>query len=325
MEGASGGDLASQVTLGGGFGFLAPTYDGAKKFREQLSIARSNLNAPAQSLPIGVGFLAWLLETPGSPHVELLKIALENQVQAVWFACGNDTARWVDFVRNYDSKETGKGRKTLVFVQVGTVEQAIAVVSECKPDVLVVQGNESGGHGLAAAPPLFTLVSQVLAALPNGTAPPLLAAGGIVQGSQVAAYLTLGVSGAVLGTRFLFTPETLYPEPRKQVLLAAKADSTVRSQVFDVLNNVYGWPAGVNGRALRISAIEKAHAGANIDEVKQTFAERAKQGDPDSMIVWGGTGVEFIDDMKPAKEIVHELHDGIIERLEASSTLLSQV
>ncbi|KAA1468752.1 2-nitropropane dioxygenase [Dentipellis sp. KUC8613] len=323
MAGASGGALASQVTLGGGFGFLAPTYDGSEKFRDQLRIARTNLNVPAQGLPIGVGFLGWRLEMPDSPHVELLKIALENQVQAIWLACGNDTARWVEYIRKHD-RETGKDRKTLIFIQVGTVDQAIAAVNEFKPDVLVAQGNESGGHGIAAAPPLFTLVSQILAALPSGTAPPLLAAGGIINGSQVAAYLTLGASGAVLGTRFLLTPETLYSDSRKQAILAAKPNSTVRSGMFDVLNNTLGWPSGVDGRGLRISAVEEAHAGANVDEVKQKFAEGAKQGDPGSTVVYAGIGAESINEIKPAKDIVHELHDDIIERLKASSTFLSQ-
>ena len=55
-------------------------------------------------------------------------------------------------------------------------------------------GIESGGHGSNTAPSVFTLVSSILAALPQG-APPVLAAGGITTGAEVAAFLTLGAAG----------------------------------------------------------------------------------------------------------------------------------
>ena len=76
-------------------------------------------------------------------------------------------------------------------------------------------GNESGGHGGATAPSAFILVSEVLAALPSPNAPPILVAGGLANGTQVAAYLALGTAGAVLGTRFLLTPESPYSDAQK--------------------------------------------------------------------------------------------------------------
>ncbi|TFY78067.1 hypothetical protein EWM64_g5947 [Hericium alpestre] len=321
MAGASGGALAAQVTIGGGFGFVAPTYDGPAKFTNQINIARSALNIPSGPLPIGVGFLAWRLEKPKSSDVELLAIALQNQVQAIWFACGEDTLRWIEFVREFD-KKTGQGQKTQIFVQVGTLDQALVAVRDWKVDVLVAQGNESGGHGYAAAPSLVTLLSQITTALSKETAPPLLAAGGIMNGSQAAAYLTLGAGGAVLGTRFLLTPEAQCPEPRKHAILTAKTDSSVRSGVFDVVNNTLGWPAGVDGRGLRIPAVQKVADGADIGDVKKEFADGAQKGDPQAMVIYAGTGVGLVKEVKPAKDIVHELHDEIIERLQAASHLV---
>jgi nitronate monooxygenase len=91
------------------------------------------------AIPIGVGYLGWQLEKPDFPAVELLSIALEAPVQAVWFAFGSDLGRWVDFVRNHNGK-AGNGHKTLVFVQVSTAEEARRAISEWQVDVVVAQG-----------------------------------------------------------------------------------------------------------------------------------------------------------------------------------------
>jgi nitronate monooxygenase len=146
------------VTAGGGFGFLAAGegihnrnsaaeliyyctgYDGAENFKKELNTARSDLGLQSQTpLPIGVGYLAWQLEKPNSPAVELLSIALDTRVQAVWFAFGSDLGRWVEFVRGHD-KRSGNSHKTLVFAQISTFEEAKKAISEWKVDVVVAQG-----------------------------------------------------------------------------------------------------------------------------------------------------------------------------------------
>ena len=96
-----------------------------------------------------------------------------------------------------------------------------------------LSGNDSGGHGGATTPSTFTLVSEILAALPGENAPPVLAAGGMANGTQVAAYLTLGAAAAVLGTRFLLTPERPSSEEKKADLIADKYGSTVRKLAMD--------------------------------------------------------------------------------------------
>lgn len=60
-------------------------------------------------------------------------------------------------------------------------------------------GVESGGHGAGYALPLLNLLPLILAASPTDS-PPVLAAGGLANGGHVAAVLTLGASGAVLGS-----------------------------------------------------------------------------------------------------------------------------
>jgi hypothetical protein len=115
-------------------------FTGVEKFRDELNIARSMLNIPSGPLPIGAGFLGWKLDEPGSQSIPLLELALENGVRAIWLSFGQDLGRWIEFVRNHDQK-SGKSPKTLLFVQVNSVDDALVAAQAWKVDVLVAQGN----------------------------------------------------------------------------------------------------------------------------------------------------------------------------------------
>ncbi|KAH9004654.1 2-nitropropane dioxygenase [Lactarius hatsudake] len=321
MAGASGGALAGEVSLAGGFGFLAPVYRGLENFKNEFDIARSTLNRPSGPLPLGAGFLGWKLEEAQSPHVALLELALENGVQAVWFSFGEDLGRWIALVRSHDEKH-GKTRKTLIFVQVNSVDEALHAAQTWKVDVLVAQGIESGGHGSASSPPVLNLVPQIVSALPPFGAPPVLAAGGLSDGAHLAAFLTLGAAGAVVGTRFLFAQESLYSDVQKRAIIAARSGSAVRSYVFDRLRDTTGWPAGTDGRALAMPAVAAVESGADIAAIKEEVAGGAERGDPSSVIAWAGTGVGQPNRLQPAKDIVRELHEDAVARLKASFALI---
>ncbi|KAF8141704.1 2-nitropropane dioxygenase [Boletus edulis] len=320
MAGASGGLLAAQVTAGGGFGFLAAGYRSADSLTSELSLARGLLHLnPSDPLPIGVGYLAWQLEEPTANPEALLSAALDNHVQAIWLAFGNDIKEWIKFIRNYDAQHK-RPRPTTIFVPVSSVEEALVASDEWKVDVLVAQGNESGGHGYGSAPPLFTLVSSILAALPTG-GPPVLAAGGLMTGSQVASFLVLGAAGAVLGTRFLMTPESLYSDAQKKALVAAKHDMTVRTMAFDHARGTLDWPAGVDGRGLYNNTVKDMDNGVDVETVKVKFEAGVRDGDPGRMLVWSGMGVGLVSEIKSAEEVIHELGDDILQRLKVASEL----
>jgi len=63
-------------------------------------------------------------------------------VRAIWLSFGQDLGRWIEFVRNHDQK-SGKSPKTLLFVQVNSVDEALIAVQTWKVDVLVAQGNNN--------------------------------------------------------------------------------------------------------------------------------------------------------------------------------------
>ena len=102
--------------------------------------------SPKDVLRFGVGFLGWVLDKSypsADKSIEIIDVALEASVQAVWFAFGPDLGKYVRYVRAEDSRRNAgraRPRNTLIFAQVGTVEEARLAVHEWKVDVLVVQG-----------------------------------------------------------------------------------------------------------------------------------------------------------------------------------------
>ena len=104
-------------------------------------------------------------------------------------------------------------------------------------DVVAAQGAEAGGHRSLGAKPktpehaaigTMVLVPQVAQAVRV----PVVAAGGISDGRGLAAALTLGAQGVLMGTRFIATAESTAQDFHKQALVAAESDDTTLSDAF---------------------------------------------------------------------------------------------
>ncbi|AGW90808.1 MULTISPECIES: NAD(P)H-dependent flavin oxidoreductase [Cupriavidus] len=111
------------------------------------------------------------------------------------------------------------GKTTMALV--GAVKHARKAI-EAGVDVLVAQGYDAGGH--TGTTGTFTLVPQIIAAAGGR---PVLAAGGIGEGSQIAAALAMGAQGAWLGTVWLGSTEHRLPAALTERLLAAGSEDTV--------------------------------------------------------------------------------------------------
>ncbi len=214
-----------------------------------------------------------------------LEVCLQEKVPVVSFFWG-DPAPYVQRVH-----EAG----ALVFHQVGSVQDARAA-AEAGVDVVIAQGREAGGH-VAGRTSTFCLVPAVLA---------------------------LGAQAAVLGTRFLATPEANAHAHYKQRLLEASGSDTVLTTLFG-----HGWPDAPH-RTLRTDFVrqwegrEEVGNQQNPDEPvigKTTVAgmeiplvrffglppNPSAEGDLDSMNLLAGQGVGLVREQKPAGEIVREL------------------
>ena len=110
---------------------------------------------------------------------------------------------------------------------VGAREHAVKH-AEAGVDVLVVAGTEAGGH--CGEVSTLVLVPEVVEAVKPYGDLPVLAAGGIVTGRQMAACMAMGAAGAWTGSVWLTTAEAETTPSVKEKMLAANSRQTVRSR-----------------------------------------------------------------------------------------------
>ncbi|TKA66670.1 hypothetical protein B0A55_09025 [Friedmanniomyces simplex] len=317
MLGAATPALDASVSKAGGIGFLA----GGTKFdaldKDLLQVAsileqsKSELANEAHVLPIGVGFQLWGCDL--SVAVAAVK---KHSPAVVWLFAPTDDAefgRWSREIRSVSQE------KPKIWIQAGSVARARRAMDLAAPDVLVLQGSDAGGHGFVQAASAISLVPEVVDVLASeyGGGTPVLAAGGIMDGRGVTGVMALGADGAVMGTRFLASDEAGIAQGWQRELVRATDGgiSTGRSTLCDRLKETVGWPPHFDGRAILNKGHEDERAGMSDAENVALYKQQLAQGDDawtphGRMVVYAGTGVGLVKEVKPAAEIVHEVHVG---------------
>lgn len=305
--------LAVAVSTAGGLGFIGAGTD-LSDLNNQLTQATSLLsNNPIRSayseiLPVGVGFINWGAEM--NVALDVLKVHVPA---AVWFFAPKQNQDLVEWTTEVRKATQGK---TKIWVQVGTVAEALDIADLCNPDVLVVQGSDAGGHGLERGAGIIALLPEVADALKvtGRSHINLVAAGGIVEGRGVAACLTLGAHGVVMGTRFLASKEASVAKGYQDDVLRSSDGGirTVRSKIYDTLRGTTGWPARYGGRVIINQSYLDADDGKVTDEMRRRHDEALKMGDRGwgergRLTAYAGTGVGLIDKVEPAGEILIEV------------------
>ncbi len=127
-----------------------------------------------------------------------------------------------------------KASGCLVLSSATTVEEA-RWLEDHGCDAIIAQGYEAGAHrgmfltdDIATQPGTFALVPQVVDAVQV----PVIAAGGIADGRGIVAAFALGAVGALIGTAYLFKPESLITDLHRAALRAARDDQTALTNVF---------------------------------------------------------------------------------------------
>ncbi|GGV77523.1 oxidoreductase [Streptomyces gelaticus] len=332
--GTSGPQLAAAVSEAGGLGFLAAGYKTADGMYNEIKQLRGltgqpfgvNLFMPQPALadPSAVevyrhqlaGEAAWY-ETPlGDPdsggddnYDAKLAILLEDPVPAVSFTFGCPTR---------DTLDAFAGVGTYTVVTVTTPEEAQAA-QWAGADAVCVQGVEAGGHQSThrddpqtdgAGIGLLSLVSQVRETVQI----PIVATGGLMRGSQIAAVLAAGAEAAQLGTAFLVCPESGASPLHKQALTNPLFVRTALTRAFS------GRPA--RGLVNRFMREHGPYAPAAYPQVHYLTAglrkAAAKAGDAQGMALWAGQGHRMAREL-PAGRLVRLL----AEELDAARTAVS--
>lgn len=146
----------------------------------------------------------------------LVEISMEHdRVKLLANALGTPPADVIDHVHR-------SGR--LVAALCGSAKHALAH-REAGVDIVVCQGTEGGGHtGDVGSIVLWPEVIEAVAPTP------VLAAGGVGSGKQMAAAMALGAEGVWCGSLWLTTTESDGPPEQKQVYLDATSRDTVRTR-----------------------------------------------------------------------------------------------
>jgi nitronate monooxygenase len=193
---------------------------------------------------------------------------------------------------------------SVVAVTVTGPEEA-RVAAECRADCLCLQGPEAGGHRATFAndgqeadgTALLDLIEGVRAV----TDLPLIAAGGLMDASAVAAVLARGAVAAQCGTAFLRCPESGAPQAHKDALGDRRFAATALTRAFS------GRPArGLVNRFL----LDHTDAPAAYPEINNATrplrVAAATAGDPDRMALYAGSGYRAAR-ARPTAEVVELL------------------
>jgi len=306
--------LAGAVSDAGGLGFLAAGYLTPAALEQQIGELRGITTAP-----FGVNIFV-----PQSPDVDQAALdayvdSLRAEAQAVGVAVSAswDDDGWSDkleivirhrvpvvsFTFGCPPPEIVRrlqqvGSRVVVTVTTPT-EAAVAVGAGA--DAVAAQGIEAGGHQGTflddTAPDAGWGLLALVAAVRQEVPVPVIAAGGLMTGSGVAAVTRAGAVGAQLGTAFLRCPESGASEVHKSALSDARFGTTAITRAF----------SGRRARGL-VNDFMRAHPDAPSAYPYINNATRAlrwqsvARGDPEGTNLWAGQGFRLARD-RPAAEV----------------------
>ena len=258
--------------------------------REQIRICRQLTDRP-----FGVNLMLMHPLTK-----EFAKIVIEEKVPVVTTGAGNPG----EFVPAW--KEAG----IIVIPVVASVILAKRLV-KYGVDALIAEGTESGGH--VGELTTMALVPQVIDAVDV----PVIAAGGIGDGRQLAAAFALGACGVQVGTCLLASVECPIHENYKQAILKAKDSDTI------VTGRIGGTPVRVLKNAMSREYVRREKEGADRDELERytlgSLRRAVFDGDVKTGSLMSGQVCGMMKEIRPVEVIFREMYEGakvVIEALQ---------
>jgi NAD(P)H-dependent flavin oxidoreductase YrpB (nitropropane dioxygenase family) len=203
--------------------------------------------------------------------------------------------------------ERGRKEGVAVVGLVGAQEHAIRQI-EAGVDIIVAQGGEAGGHTGEVA--TLVLVPEVVRAVQaSGRDIPVLAAGGIMTGAQMAGCMAMGAAGAWTGSVWLATTDSEVTDTFRQKMVAATSRDTVRSkartgkpsrQLRSAWHEAWEGPDSPGALPMPQMTILSTPAFAAIDRAAEGGNQRAKE----LLSYWVGQGVGLVDKVRTAEQVV---------------------
>ena len=277
----SGWELASAVSNAGGLGLI-----GSGSMYPDILRIHIKKCKQATNKPFGVNIP--LLYPNIEEHI---KIIIEEGVKIVFTSAGNPKI-WTNHLKQHG---------IIVVHVVSALKFALKCV-DAGVDAIVAEGFEAGGHNGKEETTTFVLIPQIKSSISL----PIIAAGGIATGTQMAAAFALGADGVQIGSRFVATFESSAHENFKNKIIQAKEGDTqltlkqltpvrlIKNKFFD-------------------EVIQAEQSGASIEELKNLLGKaRAKKGMFEGDLIDGeleiGQVSASINEIKLAAEVVNEIY-----------------
>ena len=214
--------------------------------------------------------------------------------------------------------EMGKQNDVKVAALLGTAQHAINQV-KAGVDILVVSGTEAGGH--CGSVSTMVLIPEVHKAIQPYGDVPILAAGGIVTGQQMAAAMAMGASGAWCGSVWLTTVESEVPPVIKEKMVAANTSETVRSrsrtgkhsrQLVSPWTDAWESDKAPDPLPMPLQPMVAEPALQKVNKL----AEGGHEGARELSTYWVGQGVGLMNATISASDVVQEFKQDFISAYE---------
>lgn len=288
----SGWELASAVSNSGGLGIIGSGSMYPEILKEHVKKCKAATNKPfAVNLP--------MLYPDIDKHIQTI---IEEKVPIVFTSAGNP--------KTYTSLLKSHG---IIVVHVVSSAKFALKSQEAGVDAVVAEGFEAGGHNGREETTTLCLIPMVKKEIHI----PLIAAGGISTGKQMAAAMALGADAVQIGSRFVCSNESSAHENFKNSVMNSKEGDTVLTlkeltPVRLIKNEFY---KKVNEAYVKCASKEEL--------ISLLGKGRAKKGMFEGDLIEGeleiGQVSGMIDEIKPASEIVKEIMNEYTDTLDLLS------
>ena len=281
MANIATGAFAAAVSNAGALGLIGSGGMDAETLRKEIRTAKASTGKP-----FGVNLMLM------NPHIdELAKVVVEEGVKVVTTGAGNPG--------KYVPAWKEAGIKVFPVVAAPILAKRL---ERYEVDGFIAEGTESGGH--VGEMTTMALVPQVV----DAVSAPVIAAGGIADGRQMAAAYALGACGVQVGTCLLVSEECPIHPNYKQALIKAGANDTV------VTGRTTGAP-------VRVLKNKMARQYLEMEKENMPLAEREKltlgslrravfDGDLDTGSFMSGQVAGMLHEVKPLRKIFEEMMAG---------------
>lgn len=247
--------------------------------------------------------------------LKLLEVAFQHPIKLIANALGVPPQSMLDLGHRH-----GVPVAALVGAKEHAVRQAQAGV-----DIIIAEGWEAGGH--CGEVSTLVLVPEVVRAVKPIRDIPVLAAGGIMTGRQMAACIALGAAGVWTGSVWLATTESEVSEIFREKMIAARSRDTVRSrcrtgkysrQLRSAWTDAWETPESPQPLPMPFQSIISEPALRAAQRAAQSGNSKARE----LVTYFVGQGVGLVDSIKSSRVVVQEFMQEFAEALYEMQSLM---